>query len=132
MLVPTPPLRVPPCPRGQAPQRTRRSRRSQDLPPLVKTSVQDHSSVGRVPADPPPEWALAHARVVGERIRVARRDAGLSQVQLGERIGRDHKTVHRWEAAATAPGLIDLLLVADALDTPVAHLVDRPAAGPRG
>jgi transcriptional regulator with XRE-family HTH domain len=42
---------------------------------------------------------------------------------LGERVGRDHKTIHRWEAGATPPNLTDLLLVADALDIPLAHLV---------
>lgn len=70
-----------------------------------------------------PDWVPARRREIGERIRTARRAAGLSQVTLGERIGRDHKTVHRWETATTPPDLVDLLLLADALDTPLADLV---------
>ncbi|MEW2424821.1 helix-turn-helix transcriptional regulator [Streptomyces nigra] len=60
---------------------------------------------------------------MGERLRSVRRAAGLSQADLGERVGRDHKTIHRWETAVTAPSLIDLLLIADALGTPLADLV---------
>jgi transcriptional regulator with XRE-family HTH domain len=70
-----------------------------------------------------PDWVPARRREIGERIRTLRRAAGLSQIRLGERIGRDHKTVHRYETAATAPSLDDLLLIADALDTPLADLV---------
>ena len=70
-----------------------------------------------------PDWVPARCREIGERIRTRRRDAGLSQLQLGERIGRDHKTVHRYETAATAPSLVDLLLIAHALDVPLADLV---------
>lgn len=44
-------------------------------------------------------------------------------MQLGERIGRDHKTIHRWETASTNLSLTDLLLVAHALDVPLADLV---------
>ncbi|MFF3643361.1 helix-turn-helix domain-containing protein [Streptomyces sp. NPDC002564] len=76
-----------------------------------------------------PAWVHVHLRVIGERIRRARRSAGLSQVQLGERIGRDHKTIHRWETAITPPNLVDLLLVADALDTPLSDLVRRDVRG---
>jgi transcriptional regulator with XRE-family HTH domain len=70
-----------------------------------------------------PDWVPARRREIGERIRTARRHAGLSQIQLGERIGRDHKTIHRYETAQRAPSLTDLLLIADALNTPLADLV---------
>ncbi|MET8826131.1 helix-turn-helix transcriptional regulator [Streptomyces sp. NPDC004610] len=76
-----------------------------------------------MPLDPMPDWVHPRRRAIGARIRETRRAHGLSQIQLGERIGRDHKTVHRWETAATAPDLVDLLLVADALDVPLAVLV---------
>ena len=76
-----------------------------------------------MPLDPKPDWLLPRRREIGERIRTARRHAGLSQVELGERIGRDHKTVHRYETAISAPSLIDLLLIAHALDVPLAELV---------
>ena len=70
-----------------------------------------------------PDWVPTRRREIGERIRTCRLAAGLSQLQLGERVGRDHKTVHRWETAQRAPSLTDLLLVADALNVPLADLV---------
>jgi transcriptional regulator with XRE-family HTH domain len=76
-----------------------------------------------MPLDPMPDWVPARRREIGERIRTARRDAQLSQIELGERIGRDHKTVHRYETAATPPSLVELLLIADAVGVPLADLV---------
>lgn len=70
-----------------------------------------------------PDWVPARRRQIGARIRTARGDAQLSQAQLGERIGRDHKTVHRYETAITAPSLTELLLIADAVGVPLADLV---------
>jgi transcriptional regulator with XRE-family HTH domain len=70
-----------------------------------------------------PDWVLARRRQIGERIRQARHDANLSQLQLGKRIGRDHRTIHRWEYATSIPTLEDLLLLADALGVPLADLV---------
>lgn len=69
-----------------------------------------------------PDWVHPRRREIGDRIRTLRRHAGLSQVQLADRIGRDHKTIHRWETAATDPTLTDLLLLADALGVPLADL----------
>ncbi|MFC8367080.1 hypothetical protein ACFUIT_03670 [Streptomyces sp. NPDC057239] len=43
---------------------------------------------------------------------------------MGEHIGRDHKAIHRWETAQRLPNLLNLLLLADALDIPLARLVD--------
>lgn len=68
-----------------------------------------------MPLDPLPEWVPARRREIGDRIRTARRNAGLTQEQLGEAIGRDHRTIHRWEYAKREPTLTDLLLLADAL-----------------
>jgi transcriptional regulator with XRE-family HTH domain len=70
-----------------------------------------------------PDWVHARRREIGARIRDARLNANLTQVQLGERIGRDHRTIHRWEYALRIPNLADLLLIADALDVPLADLV---------
>ncbi|MFD5697421.1 helix-turn-helix transcriptional regulator [Streptomyces lasiicapitis] len=76
-----------------------------------------------MPLDPIPDWVPTRRREIGGRIRTARLDAQLSQVQLGERIGRDHKTVHRYEVATSVPTLVDLLLIAHVLDVPLADLV---------
>lgn len=70
-----------------------------------------------------PDWVPARRREIGARIRTARLHANLTQLQLGERIGRDHRTIHRWEYATRVPDLEDLLLLADALDVPLAELV---------
>lgn len=70
-----------------------------------------------------PDWVPTRRREIGERIRTTRRHAGLSQIQLGELIGRDHKTIHWYEHGTSVPTLTDLLLIADALDVPLADLV---------
>lgn len=82
-----------------------------------------------MPLDPLPDWVPARRREIGARIRAARLDAQLSQVQLGARIGRDHRTIHRWEYGVRVPNLDDLLLLADVLAVPIADLV-REGDGP--
>lgn len=77
-----------------------------------------------MPLDPKPDWVLTHRRKIGERIRAARHRANLTQAQLGERVGREHRTIHRWEYAQRIPNLEDLLLLAHALDVPLRDLVD--------
>ncbi|MEV5953712.1 helix-turn-helix transcriptional regulator [Streptomyces sp. NPDC051987] len=76
-----------------------------------------------MPLDPPPDWLLPRRQEIGERIRSARLRAGLTQLQLAERIGREHRTIHRWEYAQRIPDLEDLLLIAWALGVPVEELV---------
>jgi transcriptional regulator with XRE-family HTH domain len=71
-----------------------------------------------------PDWVPARRRQIGERLRAARLQANLTQVQLGERIGRDHRTIHRWEYAQRIPDLEDLLLLADAVGVPLRDLVE--------
>lgn len=71
-----------------------------------------------------PDWVLPRRRQIGERIRAARHEAQLSQVELGEKVGRDHKTIHRYETAKSVPNLIDLLLIADALGVRLSRLAD--------
>jgi transcriptional regulator with XRE-family HTH domain len=76
-----------------------------------------------MPLDPMPDWVHPRRREIGERIRTARRAARLSQIQLGERVGRDHKTIHRYETAISVPNVVDLLLIADALNIAPADLL---------
>ncbi|MGW5130338.1 helix-turn-helix transcriptional regulator [Streptomyces sp. NPDC004135] len=76
-----------------------------------------------MPLDPTPDWVPARRRQIGERLRTARLHADLTQEQLGERVGRDRRTIHRWEYAQRVPNLEDLLLLADALGVPLADLV---------
>ncbi|MFD4558952.1 helix-turn-helix domain-containing protein [Streptomyces sp. NPDC058469] len=76
-----------------------------------------------MPLDPMPDWVLPRRREIGARIRTAREHAGLTQLQLGNLIGRDHRTIHRWEYAIRIPTLEDLLLLADAMGIPLSELV---------
>ncbi len=73
--------------------------------------------------DPPPAWVLPRRRAIGARLRAARKTAGLTQEQLAERAGREVKSISRWENAHRAPDLNDLLVLADALNVPLADLV---------
>lgn len=70
-----------------------------------------------------PDWVISRRRQIGDRIRAARTAAGLTQEALAEHIGRDRKTLVRWEGAHSVPDLDDLLLLANALDVPLADLV---------
>jgi len=70
-----------------------------------------------------PDWVLPRRRQIGARIREARLAANLTQAALAERVGREHRTVHRWEYAQRVPNLEDLLLIAAAVDVPLADLV---------
>lgn len=76
-----------------------------------------------MPLDPLPDWVLTRRREIGQRIRAARVHAGLTQMQLGDLLGRDHRTVHRWEYANAEPSLTDLLLLADAVGTSLPELL---------
>ncbi|WP_324607950.1 helix-turn-helix domain-containing protein [Streptomyces rimosus] len=76
-----------------------------------------------VPIDPPRPELLARRRAIGEQIRLARRHRGLSQERLAERSGLDRKTVSRIENGRISPPLDYLLLIADALSTPLYRLV---------
>ena len=86
-----------------------------------------------MPLDPLPDWVRLRRRAIGDHIRAARMYANLTQAQLAERIGREHKTISKFEHAVSVPTLTDLLLIAHALDVPLADLVREPpsADGPR-
>ena len=72
---------------------------------------------------PHPPWVLDRRRALGCRIADHRRAAGLSQDQLADRVGVERRTIQRYEAGTRDPGYSDLVLIADALDTPLAKLV---------
>ncbi|MFF1483163.1 helix-turn-helix domain-containing protein [Streptomyces sp. NPDC058319] len=76
-----------------------------------------------MPSDPLPTWVPARRRQIGDRIRAARTERALSQEKLGERAGLDRKTVNRIEQGTYSTLLDHLLLIADALDVPLADLV---------
>jgi transcriptional regulator with XRE-family HTH domain len=76
-----------------------------------------------VPRDPVPEWVLTRRRALGDRIRVAREGRRISQERLAELVNTDRKTINRIELGAHSTSVDRLILIADALDVPLAELV---------
>ncbi|MEW2164441.1 helix-turn-helix transcriptional regulator [Streptomyces sp. NPDC007084] len=70
-----------------------------------------------------PDWVVARCRVIGERIRTARRHRELSQEQLANLIAVDRRTIHRYETMQRQPALSMLVLIADALEISLAELM---------
>ncbi|MFH9404810.1 helix-turn-helix domain-containing protein [Streptomyces sp. NPDC017638] len=76
-----------------------------------------------MPPNSPPDWVLARRRAIGDAIRAARGMRKLSQEKLGDLAGLDRKTINRTEQGSHATRIDHLLLIADALDVPLAQLV---------
>ncbi|MFI2426488.1 helix-turn-helix domain-containing protein [Streptomyces sp. NPDC018955] len=76
-----------------------------------------------MPSVPPPDWIIARRRVVGDRIRAARREQQLTQEMLAELAGLDRQAINRIEQAHASPLLDNLFRIADALDIPLSELV---------
>ena len=64
---------------------------------------------------------------LGERIRDARRAAGLSQEKLAERVGVTRQAVTKWENGQSAPSTENLLRLAEVLGVPANTLLDAAA-----
>lgn len=69
--------------------------------------------------DSPPEAAS-----IGERIRWARKRAGLNQAKLAERLGVSQPAVANWESGVHDPRRVVLAKLADALGAPLDWLAD--------
>lgn len=67
---------------------------------------------------------------VAREVRSARRSAGLTQRQLGNKLGVESITVSRWERGATSPSLARLEQIARVTGTPLGELVSFGRAGP--
>jgi len=65
---------------------------------------------------------IGTAMTIGDRIAEARRRAGLSMIQLAEKMGVEREAVRKWEVGLTAPRRARLEQLATALDTSVAYL----------
>ncbi|TGZ14769.1 hypothetical protein DV517_62520 [Streptomyces sp. S816] len=76
-----------------------------------------------MPSDPLPDWVLTRRRAIGDAVRAARGRHQLSQEKLGELVDLDRKTINRIEQGTHSTLLDHLLLIADALDVPLADLV---------
>ncbi|RPE40291.1 DNA-binding XRE family transcriptional regulator [Streptomyces sp. Ag109_O5-1] len=76
-----------------------------------------------MPSDPLPDWVLTRRQAIGDAIRAARESCKISQEQLAELVDVDRKTINRIEQGAHATSIDRLLLIADALNVPLADLV---------
>lgn len=65
---------------------------------------------------------------VGEQVRQARLGAGMSQGELGARVGLDRTMIAKVEAGSRRVDALELIRLAAALDVPIDHLLQqRPA-----
>ncbi|WP_073946541.1 helix-turn-helix domain-containing protein [Streptomyces kebangsaanensis] len=70
-----------------------------------------------------PDWIYDRRRELGDRIRDLRLHANLTQEVLAEMTGIDRRTLQRIERGTSDPPYGSLLLIAQALDIPIADLV---------
>jgi transcriptional regulator with XRE-family HTH domain len=87
-----------------------------------------------VSPDPTPEWVRARRREIGQQLRQARIQAGLTQEGLDGRSGIDRQAINRIEQGHAAPRLDTLIRLAAAIGVPLAHLVreEEPRPAPTG
>ena len=78
---------------------------------------------------PLPSWVIDQRRALGENIIRLRRGAGLSQDQLADLIGKERRSVQRYERGERDPTYSDLVLIASELKVSVAALVGEAPAG---
>ena len=65
---------------------------------------------------------------IGERFAELRRDRGLTQDQLAERLQVERETVSRFERGVTDPSMTKVLEICEILEVPVASLITRISA----
>lgn len=65
----------------------------------------------------------------GERIRAARKAAGLTQLQVTERLGAGSVTVTQWERNKREPKISTLKRIAEAIGCPLSDLTGETSAG---
>lgn len=63
---------------------------------------------------------------LGEKIRLIRKDKGITQVQLAHSIGKDQQSIQRLEAGNINPSYIYLQEIADGLNIPLLDLLSKP------
>lgn len=74
-------------------------------------------------AAPIPAHVLARRQQIGQQIRAARLERNLTQEAVALAIGMDRASYVRIEQGQASPLLDTLILIADAIGVPLAHLV---------
>jgi transcriptional regulator with XRE-family HTH domain len=80
-----------------------------------------------MPAGRPPKLKRTP---LGQRMADAREAAGLTQTELGERIGVSQRVIANWERKPVALRAEQLVALADALSVSADYLLGRPNAKP--
>lgn len=62
---------------------------------------------------------------LGERIRIIRKEMGITQVQLAHSIGKDQQSIQRLETGNINPSYIYLQEIADGLNIPLLELLGK-------
>lgn len=62
---------------------------------------------------------------IGNAIKYARKNAGLTQTQLAKLIGTSHAAISYWENGVNIPNVLDCRKMADALGISIDELIDR-------
>lgn len=76
-----------------------------------------------MPREPDPDWILQKRRAIGDRVRLQREYADLTQEQLSFRTGIPRLTVQRIESGATDARIGWLLRIARDLGVPLSRLL---------
>lgn len=76
-----------------------------------------------MPTDPPSDRVLRRRREIGDRIRIAREAAKLTQEDVRDATGVSRDSIIRVEAGTTSARLDWLILIADTLGVELADLV---------
>jgi transcriptional regulator with XRE-family HTH domain len=71
-------------------------------------------------------------QLVGQNIRICRLQRGMSQTELGQRIGVTFQQVQKYEKGANRVGASRLTLIADVLGVPLPTLFDGAATAGQG
>ncbi|KAB1146855.1 helix-turn-helix transcriptional regulator [Streptomyces luteolifulvus] len=76
-----------------------------------------------MPREPDPDWIIQRRRAIGNRVRVGREYANLTQEELSYRTGVTRLTVQRIESGATDARIGWLLRIAHELRVPLNDLL---------
>ena len=90
----------------------------------MQTNDHDDYSVDRVPSSTPiPDGILRRRRALGDRIRLAREAAEMSQERLADLVGLTRVSISNVETGTHSPTVDRLMMIADAVRVPLSHLV---------
>lgn len=67
---------------------------------------------------------------LGQRIAAYRKELGISQEELGARLGVSRQAVSKWETGAATPDMANLIALAQTFQVSVAELTETPASPP--